>query len=163
MLHETRRDNMLRINFLILLISASVLSGCGPAQFPKSDFPQIPALEGKWQIQMTQSGGIMGLSKSIVIRPEGTFTINDLRTGNTFTGNLSADELAGLVKQVASAVNKTVDGPEKYGCADCFLYDLKISSNGQTFSVKLNDISLPKSGLEPLVTNLLGIMKKGLK
>jgi len=49
------------------------------------------------------------------------------------------------------------------GCADCFVYDLEIQVNGEKLSVQLNDISLPNSGLEPLVTYLRGLIDTALK
>jgi hypothetical protein len=48
-------------------------------------------------------------------------------------------------------------------CADCFIYDLEIQENGKNFAVQLNDISLPNSGLESLVTYLRGLIETALK
>jgi hypothetical protein len=156
-------DDMFRINVLILIFGAFFLSSCGPAEVPKPDSPKIPALEGKWVIRMTQSGGIMGMSQSIEIRSDGSYTATDIRTDKTLAGQLSEGELTGLIKQVASVEFLTVDVPEQYGCADCFLYDLQIAANDQNFSVQLNDISLPQSGLESLVMDLREIMTGELR
>ena len=154
---------MFRINAWILLFGILFVSSCAPAEVHKPDSPKMPALEGKWVIRMTQSGGIMGMSQSIDIRSDGSYTATDIRTDQTRAGRLSEDELTGLIKHVASVEYSTVDVPEHFGCADCFLYDLQITANKQIFSVQLNDISLPQSGLESLVMNLREIMTRKLR
>ena len=122
----------------------------------------LPALDGEWTISMNHSGGIMGLIRSIEISSDGKFTVMDERTKKTVTGKFSSDELSKLLKQVSSSKYISPSKPEPV-CADCFVYDLEIQGNGKKFNVQLNDISLPNSGLEPLVDYLRSQIDVALK
>jgi hypothetical protein len=111
---------------------------------------------------MQQSGGIMGLSRSVEISSDGKFTATDDRTNQTVEGELSSGELTELHGLVTTANIKPVTQPEQTGCADCFVYALEINGTGKPFSVQLNDITLPESGLESLVLFLRDLMDKSL-
>ena len=76
----------------------------------------------------------------------------------TIAGELSADELSKLNELVSSAEYIPASKPDGMACADCFIYDLEIQTNGEKFAIQLNDISLPNSGLEPLVAQLRGLI-----
>lgn len=113
---------------------------------------------------MAHSGGIMGLSRSIEISSDGKFTVGDKRTNKTMSGELSAVELSKLKELVSSSQYVSPNKPNGMVCADCFIYDLEIQTSGnKKFAVQLNDISLPDSGLEPLVTYLRELIDKALK
>lgn len=153
---------MLRSTLLLTILGAFFITACGPAITPQPTKTNLPALGGNWTIKLAQSGGIMGLSRSLEIRSDGTYTVINNRTAAKKDGQLSKDQVAVITKQ-ASAINYSpITGPEQYACADCFVYDLEITGTSR-FSVQLNDVSLPNSGMEPLITSLRDIMDKELK
>lgn len=123
----------------------------------------LPALEGDWTIQMNHSGGIMGLSRSIDISSTGKYLVLDERAGKSVTGQLGGDELSKLMQIVAASEYRTKDPQLPSACADCFIYGLEIAGSRGNFKVQLDDISLPDSGMEPLVTYLRNLMDKALK
>lgn len=162
---------MLRTVFLYVLLISLLIAGCSPSSTPEplktptteAQASALPALNGDWTVKMTHSGGIMGLSRSIEISSDGNFTVVDERADKTVTGELAAGELSKINEQVISAEYIPAVKPDGMGCADCFIYDLEIQESGERFAVQLNDISLPNSGLESLVTQLRSLIDTALK
>jgi hypothetical protein len=129
-----------------------------PLATPTAEITSLPALSGDWQVKMTQSGGIMGLMRSVEISADGSYTVTDGRTSKSTNGQLSKTELESLVKMVESSQYSKYNLP--YGCADCFIYDIEITSGDGNFSVQLDDVSLGDSGLESLVKMLREIIDR---
>jgi hypothetical protein len=102
----------------------------------------------------------MGLSRSIEISADGAYKIADDRTRKTINGTLAADDLSELKKLDTSP--RSFERTETAICADCFLYDIVIQGGGKNIEMKLNDITLPESGLEPLVTYLRNLIDQAL-
>ena len=90
----------------------------------------------------------------------GIYTVKDDRTEQKFTGQLSKEELEGLI----DVVNATHYAAEKapHGCADCFIYDIQIIGDDGKFSAQVDDISIEGSGLSALVLLLRGIIEREL-
>ena len=162
---------MPRIVFLLFLVSLLV-AGCmqsptpEPFKTPTSAKPitsNLPTSNGEWMIKMTHSGGIMGLSRSIEISADGKFTVVDKRANKTMSGELSAVELSKVKELISSSEYVAPTGPNGMVCADCFIYDLEVRADGEKFAVQLSDISLPDSGLEPLVNYLRDLIDTTLK
>ncbi|MCE9644649.1 MAG: hypothetical protein K8S20_01525 [Chloroflexi bacterium] len=147
---------------IFTVLVALLVYGCSSsgAESVKSS---LPALEGGWTIQMNHSGGIMGLSRSIDISSTGKYLILDERAGKSVTGQLAGDELSQLMEIVATSEYRTKDSQLPSACADCFIYDLEIAGSRGNFKVQLDDVSLPDSGMEPLVTLLRNWMDAALK
>jgi hypothetical protein len=162
MLHP-KEINMPRTVFLYVLLVTLLITGCGPASLPEPFNTPTTNPSGDWTIKMTQSGGIMGLSRSIEVSSDGNYTVIDERANKTVTGELTTNELSELNGLVVTSNYVPATKPDGMGCADCFVYDLETQVNGEKFSVQLNDISLPNSGLEPLVSYLQGLMDTALK
>ncbi len=138
---------------IFLIVTALLLASCASS---------APAIE--WTtIKMSQSGGFIGLSRSIEISADGKYIAVDNRANKTVNGELSADELFALNKLVAGYKSANVMKPENTGCADCFVYDLQIQGSGKNISAQLNDVTLPKSGMEALVNFLRETIDKALK
>jgi len=167
---------MTRSVFVYILFLALLTAGCSasmpgplkstpesPNSTPESSKSNLPALDGAWKIKMTHSGGIMGLSRSIEISSDGKYTVIDERASKTVTGELAADEISKLKERVSSSKYIPVTKPDGMGCADCFIYDLEIQGSEDKLNIQLNDISLPTSGLETLVTQLRGLIEAALK
>lgn len=155
-------------NFLFMaIVTAVLLSACGsaatetPANTPEAEKNNLPTLSGEWTITMTHSGGIMGLSRSIKISADGSYTVLDERATQTKQGQLSNAELANLVEVVNSS--QYFPNKEPYGCADCFIYTIEIAMDSRDFSAQVDDITIEKSGLGSLVSALRNIIERELK
>ncbi len=161
---------MLRTIFFYTLLITLLIAGCAPINTPeplktptsKPPATSIPPLDGNWRITMKLSGGIMGLSRSIDITSDGQYTVVDERASDPILRVLSAEELSKLTTQIAALEAVPGDMPDGSGCADCFLYDLEIERNGEKMAIQLNDINLPNSGFEPLVTYLQSLINAAL-
>jgi len=169
---QTKEIKMSRTIFLSGLLIILLITGCSP--FSTSEQLKTPTLEltksnlpspnGEWtSINMTHSGGIMGLSRSIAISSDGTYTVTDERANKTIAKKLSANELTELNKLIASSKSITTNGPRQSGCADCFIYNLEIQGDGKNFSAQVDDVTMPKSGMEPLIIYLRGLVDSALK
>jgi hypothetical protein len=121
----------------------------------------LPALSGAWQIKLSQSGGIMGMSRMLDVSSNGDLLVTDLRGGQSNPSRLPADKLAELTSLVAESAYQPASAPA--GCADCFIFDLEISSGGERFQVQMNQIDLASSGLQPLVNFLMAYLKIVIK
>jgi hypothetical protein len=167
----SKEIKMPRTIFIYVFLISLLIASCSPSSTPeplKTPTPEaqsstLPALGGEWTIKMNHSGGIMGLSRSIEISSDGKFAVVDERADKTITGELSADELSKINEQLITAEYIPTTKPDGMGCADCFIYDLEIRGSGEKFAIQLNDISLPNSGLESLVTHLRGLIETTLK
>jgi len=147
----------------ILTMMTWMLGGCGfyysslptqtPAPIPTSSAQELPELVGDWHITLSQSGGIMGISRTIEISSSGKLTIIDARTSKQTVIQLPADRIAALARLVKASRYQSPSRPS--ACADCFIYNLAIVSGGQSFQVQLDDISIPDSGLDSLMAFIL--------
>jgi hypothetical protein len=163
---QLKEINMPRTIFLYVLLVTLLITGCGSFPSPEPlNTPTIkPSAPGSdWTIKMTQSGGIMGLSRSIEVSSDGKYTVVDERSNKTVTGELTTNELSELNELIVNSNYEPATKPNGNECADCFVYDLEMQVNGEKLSVQLNDVSLPNSGLEPLVTYWRGVMDTTLK
>ena len=155
--------------FLAVLIVIAALLGCRTVSSvfstpeanpeptnlpaPSASPDHLPALNGDWQISLTKSGGIMGMFRKVDISAAGDMIFTDMNGKETGKSRLPEEKLAVLTKLAGDTVYMPLGAPS--GCADCFIFDLQISSGGETFEAQLNQIDLPASGLEPLVQFLV--------
>ena len=105
----------------------------------------------------------MGLSRSIEISSDGKYTVVDERSDKSVTKKLPTNELSKLMEIVSNTEYIPPERSLPSGCADCFIYDLEIQGNGKKFSVQVDDISLPNSGMETLITYLRGLIDAAVK
>ncbi|MFN8399799.1 MAG: protealysin inhibitor emfourin [Anaerolineales bacterium] len=143
---------MRKISFLLIILAVFIM-GCKGEEKTYSS----PTLSEEWTIKMTQSGGIMGLRRSIQVASDGSYLIVDERAQTSVTGTLPEQQLSEL-KDLTNNLKFT--SPENRAvCADCFVYDIEIESGGKKMILQVEDISLPDSGVEALVTFLRGILE----
>jgi len=146
----------------IVLFSTLFLTGCGIVSTSVPAKNQLPTLEGEWTIRMVHSGGIMGLSRSIEISSNRTYTVTDERADKTITGKLSADKLENLREIVVNSEFQPMERLQPSGCADCFMYNLEIQGGGSKFMVQVDDITMPDSGMERLIMYLRDLLEAAL-
>jgi hypothetical protein len=139
-----------------------LLSSCSRSTPVPLGTPIPPEQEKAWTVRMDQSGGIMGLSRSIEVSSDGKFTITDQRANKMVKGQLSSGDLTRLRQMLTTIKSTSIPEPNQSGCADCFIYTIEIQGTGTPFSIRLDDVTLPNSGLESLVAFLRGLMDKSL-
>lgn len=110
--------------------------------------------ENTWSIQMTQSGGIMGLVRSVDITADGKFSLEDKHTGKTTTGTLTSEELMLLSALINEVENTTIKNTPVDQCPDCFFYRIAIQKRGVRYTAEVSDGSLSESDLDELINFL---------
>lgn len=143
---------MQKYGFILILLAVLVIGCKGEEKSYAS-----PTLSEEWTIKMTQSGGIMGLRRSIQVASDGSYLIVDERAQTSVTGTLTEQQLSELTDLIASL--KFISPDNRAICADCFVYDLEIESGGKKMILQVEDINLPDSGIEALVTFLRRILE----
>jgi len=106
-----------------------------------------------WNIQFNRSGGFAGLDESLTLDSGGSLEVQSERPPMDLERTVSqdqVDEITDLLVKACPFVNESTKGTE---CADCFVYDLNIQMDGQTYSVKATDVTLTED-LRPLVDAL---------
>jgi hypothetical protein len=152
---------MYRTLWLFLLIA--LLAACGPARLESTQQPLATPSQDWTSVKLTQSGGIMGMLRTIEISRKGSLVATDDRARKSATGQLSMTDLSELLDMVDAFAFAPPSDPDMV-CADCFIYTIEISSSsGVATSVQANDIDLLESGMEPLVNFLRGYMEDALK
>lgn len=153
-----------------VLLFSILLAACGkaaptqqslPSPAPLPTLQQISSLTGKWTVSMRLSGGIAGLSRSIEISSDGAVVAKDERNGKTAKRQLTSDELTQFADLVKSASFKS-QGGGLTGCADCFNYNIEISSNSEKFTTQFDDTNLSDSGMGPVAEYLRKLMSQML-
>lgn len=148
------------IRTALIFMIAFALAACGPARLEETQQP-LPTASADWaSIKFTQSGGIMGMSRTIEIASDGTWKFIDERASETRTGKLSTDELKQLNGLIASLSVKS--SGQSGVCADCFIYSIEISSSGKPLTAEADDVNLGDSGLGPLVDFMTNLMSEAL-
>ena len=145
-------------NILItLLLTVLFISSCSSPGITHTP----PVLEDDWTVRMIQSGGIAGVNRAVEVLSDGSYTVYQQAGGEAITGQLTEPELAQL-KELIANLEITAIRTDKM-CADCFEYDIEINSGGKKMNVQLDDITLPDSGVEELVTFLRGLIDSASK
>ena len=159
----------IKLLFIALLIPV-VLLACSraipapqplPSPQPLPTRQQTPGPVAAWTVSMQLSGGFAGLSRSIVISNDGMATARDERSGKTVKKQLTPDEFAQINNLVKSATLNPSSGSPAV-CVDCFVYNIQVNSGGGKSTAQFDDISLPNSGMAPLVNYLRDLMSKML-
>lgn len=145
---------------LSILLIVFTLTACGPARLEETQQP-LPTASTDWaSITFTQSGGIMGMLRTIEIASDGTWKFTDERVSESITGKLSAEELKQLNELITSL--SVISSGQSGVCADCFIYSVEIVSSGKAITAQADDVNLGDSGLEPLVSFLIELMSEAL-
>jgi hypothetical protein len=136
---------------LLMLFTLFGLSACGTERaFP----PPAPTPEYDWTMRLTQTGGFAGVHLVIQVTSAGALKAEDLRTGRSVTLNLTPGELSEL-DRLRQALTSQPSARLPSACADCFIYDLEIASDGGIIKVEADDTTLAASGAQALIEHLL--------
>jgi len=160
---------MLKTSFILTaFLIITLISGCVaspdpiftplPSPNPTASSNRLPSLTGDWVVTINQSGGIMGMSRTMKITSSGELSFEDRRANSSRQDRLSPEKIAELIDLI-STVNYSPISVET-GCADCFIFFIEINSPNGDFQARLNQLDLPASGLEPLVTFLVSNLNR---
>ncbi len=142
------KNRLLQSAFVTLIF----LSACALAPRPtklSSPVP-LPSPVGKWALKLTQSGGIAGVMLTVEVSSDGQLKAEDQRSGRSVTQVLPPQTMAELQRLISATAISTPGAPRS-GCADCFIYDLEIQSNGNSTRVHADDITINDSGAADLI------------
>ena len=137
----------------VILFLSLFMSACGPAK-PTEVIPQpLPSPTGDWTVTLTQSGGFAGVLLTVEVSSDGQLKAEDQRSQRSVTQMLSPQTMARLRQLISNATVSSGPIPRS-GCADCFIYDLTIASDGNSSQVHVDDTTLNNSGAADLITFL---------
>jgi len=148
---------MNRIVPLILIAMVGMAACSPPLAFPAPN----PTPGGPWEVRLTQTGGLAGVHLVVLVTSDGEMTAEDGRTGRSASAPLSEStlqELRRLVQQVTPP--RTEKLPSM--CADCFIYDLEITSAIGVQRVQADDSNVGTSGAQSLIDLLTKIRDQAL-
>ncbi len=156
--------------FGIFLLLAFVLAACGPAVIVPPDALPLPSPSGpvaspadSWHASLDQSGGFAGVQLHVEVSSDGRLTAEDQRSGKKLTKDLDPGTLARLSPLIASVVASSPQAPQRSNCADCFLYDLQVTSGDHSVHVQADDTTLASSGAQELISLLQQLRDGALK
>lgn len=129
-----------------------------PQQFVTAPSAPVPVGE-PWRLEIHLSGGFAGLDRQLELSSTGELTASDRRRDTHFTARLPAGDIAQIDSLIPVA---PAESARRTGCADCLLYDLTLHAHGQSVVVHLDDTSLGRSGVEPLIKRLLTLLDRAL-
>ena len=151
---------MSKIIFLLLI--SLILSACAgtpvstptpkPLGTPTSPPAAACSPPEKWNIQFNRSGGFAGLDESLTLDSGGSLDVQRKRPPVNEKSSISKEQVAAIAVLLAQACPFEIE-MGKDNCADCFVYDLNIQMDGQTYSVQASDVTLTED-LHPLVDAL---------
>jgi hypothetical protein len=148
---------------LLLTVCLAFLLACNavtrPLLNPAPTAEPLPTLEGDWRIKMVQTGGIMGLHHEMELTSDGTLTVSNPQSNQQNSLTITPEAMSKLKELVANSSYQPLQEP--MGCADCFIFNLEISSGGETFQLEVDQVNAPATGLEPLIVFLRQMMEDG--
>ncbi|MET7832913.1 hypothetical protein ABZS44_08800 [Micromonospora sediminicola] len=131
------------------------LAGCARTDAPTSTLPQATPLPGV-EVVLIKSGGIVGLTDTITVRADGTWTKTD-RAGAERDGRLAEADLDRL-RQLAADPRLTAEAAVTVPatmCADAFSYRLTIGPTTSSY------VDCPPQATPPAATaEVVGLLTR---
>ena len=123
------------------------LAACGPA----SSFPPPALTPGDtWSVKLTQTGGFVGVHWVVVVSSDGWMRAEDQRSLRVISKPVSEAAILELRRLMAQTVVSETDRFPS-ACADCYMYDLEITSSAGTTRIRADDTDLGESGAQGLI------------
>lgn len=139
--------------FTLLMALTLPISACGSEEITHT----APELEEGWHVRMIQTGGIAGVNRAVEVLSDGSYTVYQQAGAEGVKGQLSETQLNQLTDLITNLEIKRAQTNSV--CADCFEYNIEIQSGGRKMVLDLDDLTLPDSGAEELVTFLSGLIQ----
>jgi len=115
-----------------------------------------------WTVDFHLSGGLAGIDRVLTISSNGDLSAEDRRQPARVTGKVTAaqlDQIAPLVLR-SKPIPESRRGDSK--CRDCLSYNFAIEIGGERIAARLDDTTLPGSGLDELARVLGGLLNRTL-
>lgn len=107
------------------------------------------------------TGGIAGVERDLALDQTGAYKAKDGQSGRSVEGVASPDVMDKILDELRSLCHVS-ESQRPRSCADCFLYSLQATLNGQDYQIVLNDLNLMDSPAGPLVATLGGYLGRVL-
>jgi len=116
---------------------------------------------GHWQVEFFLSGGFAGVRIEVKLSSDGEAIVVNQKASKRVELQISEADRKTFSRLVEAVTPEqaTTGSP---GCADCFQYELKVISKKLDFKATVNDLDLNKSGLKPLIDELMKLQKDAL-
>jgi hypothetical protein len=151
----TQRILLFLLLFFPLAACSSPTSEPEPPTEPEKIEPLI------WSVHMIQNGGEISTHRAITVDNSGQVTAVDEFSGRRGSLALSVSELD-EIHALAAQSARVVPPAQATGCADCFEFELIVEIDEGPRTVRVDDLRLADSGLDPLVSSLLRLMDQAL-
>lgn len=143
------------------LATFSLLLACAP--LAPVDPPTRAPLFAHWGVHFIVSGGIAGMSQTLLVTSDRGLIARDLRRGAKVEQHL--DERA--VQDIAQALSALKEQPPSAGmfpgrCRDCFNYEVQAVLDGERRYVRLSSEQLQESPYRDLVKVLSETLRRAL-
>ncbi len=160
------KRTILLLGLILLLVGcAPALSQILPQGSPTPDTTPdrakgTPLLEGNALIIFRRSGGLVGVSESWVIYKDGQVAYQEEIEGESATGELEAQELAGLLALVEETgfFSFSDSYMPQNTCCDRFSYGVTVMKDGQSKTVTAMDGAEAPEGLWSIIGELNGLL-----
>jgi hypothetical protein len=151
--------NKLTLGFLVILI---FLASCSPAKPIKPTLQPLASPTDQWSIKLTQSGGFSGVLLTVDVSSDGQLIAENQRTHKSVTSNLPPQTISDMKRLILNLQGSTGRG-QPSGCADCFIYDLEVRSDGNNIEIHVDDVTIKDSGAQELISTLMRIRDGALQ
>ena len=145
--------------FIIFSVALSACAGAsGSTMEPKSlgtptnSSTSACSIPTNWTIQFNRSGGIAGFKQSLTLQSDGSLKIESENPSKNVQKSISESQISEITNLLAQACPFNMQ-PNDVGCADCFLYNLRVQMNGQTYNMLATDVTLTDE-VYPLINML---------
>jgi len=151
----------------LLLIFGIALSACagasvstvepGPLGTPTNSSAVACSTPANWTIQFNRSGGFAGFKQSLTVHSDGSLTIQSENPPANVQKSISKEQVSEITNLLAQACPFKMQ-PNDVGCADCFIYNLNIQMNGQSYGMLATDVTLTDE-VYPLIDMLSQLLQ----
>jgi len=128
-----------------------------PLGTPTNSSATACSVPANWTIQFTRSGGFAGFNQSLTLQSDGSLKIQSENPAANVQKTVSNDQVSEMANLLAQACPFKMQ-PNDAGCADCFIYNLSVQMNGQTYVMLATDVTLTDK-LHPLIDVLSQLLQ----
>ena len=145
-----------------LLTTIIFISSCSQVKSTNPVPQSLPTPTNSWTVDLTQSGGLAGVLLTVEVTSDGQLKAADKRSNNSVT-NVLPPEKTNELKRLISNLSQGGSQSPSSSCADCFIYDLEIRTEGKDIQIHVDDVTIKKSGSQDLITTLIMLRDSALK
>lgn len=117
---------------------------------------KLPSLEGAWTVTLNQSGGLMGLSRNLIVTSTGEAILFDQKTMKYLPALLNQEKFDLFLAEYKNVDLANSFDPET--CADCFTYQLSVDIGGTVQKYDYNDLTASQNGLAAISQLMVHLM-----